>query len=145
MPLFFIFISLLCSFFVLFIHNMHIYKVSFHAFYLFSSSFDGGVVLLLKKWKMGLFSREVPIEVWCWRDMLFAEREGKGISKRVIRVCGVWCWRSCDHTKGTQLHLGCVSCRGQVLQIRVTKFFLRINIILVFWITHHSSFILGYC
>ena len=89
---------------------------------------------------MGLFSGEVPVEIWCRRDMLFAEREGEGIPKRVIRVCGVWSWRSCDHSKRTQLHLGRVCCRGQILQIWIHFFF--INIIIIFFLVLYGTLIM---
>jgi len=37
--------------------------------------------------------------------MLLVEREGEGIPKRVIRVCGVWCWGPCHNSKRTRLQL----------------------------------------
>ena len=54
--------------------------------------------LFLFQKKMGLFTREISAEVWCRRDLLFIEGKSESISKRVVRFCGVWCWRSCHHS-----------------------------------------------
>ncbi|KAH7577734.1 hypothetical protein JRO89_XS01G0292100 [Xanthoceras sorbifolium] len=68
-----------------------------------------GLIANLKH--MGLLSGEVPAQVRCRGDVLLVEREGESVPKRVVRLCGVWRWRSRHDPERTQLHLGCLRCR----------------------------------